>query len=107
MMLILKELQKLQAKIARIEDSICDFVEGDTSDKAKAREITREVMSISDSAEQLAETIADVAVITLSTGDYGYGRTYYPKGHSSWEESTASEKGDDENGYWLSSSDNC
>lgn len=101
-------LEELKKRIAEIEDTIIDFEENGASDKTVAREITSKLLDIGEAAEHVAAKVADAALITITTGDYGYGRTYYPKGHQFWSESNALDYGTSEdNGYWLSSSDMC
>lgn len=101
-------LNELKKRIVEIEDSITEFEDEGASDKKKARQIAGKLLQIGEAAESVATEIADAAVISLDTGDYGYGRTYYPKGHDYWSESQAEDYGSgSEHGYWLSSSDMC
>lgn len=77
-------------------------------DKAEAQQAIRKLTSMADEFESIAQAVADRFCISFSTGDYGYGRTYYPKGHDCWEESQAEDYGQGaDHGYWLSSSDMC
>lgn len=77
-------------------------------DKAEAQQAIRKLTSMAEEFESIAEAVADRFCISFSTGDYGYGRTYYPKGHDYWEESQAEDYGQGaDHGYWLSSSDMC
>jgi hypothetical protein len=77
-------------------------------DKAEAQQAIHKLNSMSEEFESIAQAVADRFCISFSTGDYGYGRTYYPKGHDYWEESQAEDYGQGaDRGYWLSSSDMC
>lgn len=105
-MSIYASLAELKKRVVEIEDSIADFEEEGSTDKSKAHEIADKLMKIGEAAESVAVKVADAAVISLQTGDYGYGRTYYPKGHDYWSESQADDYGAGD-GYWLSSSDMC
>lgn len=96
----------LKKRIAEIEEQIFAFEEAGANGKQTARDIVSRLTSISEAAERVATDIADSAIISLNVGDYGYGRTYYPKGHEYWSESRADDYGAGD-GYWLSSSDMC
>lgn len=106
---MMKTLEALKEHLSRIEADLVDFVNlpVEEIDQRAAKRITQQILDLGDKAESLAEEVADRALITITVGEYGYGRTYYPKGHGGWEESEAENKTDTNTGYWVSSSEHC
>lgn len=82
------------------------------NDVKSARQAIQYLMNQTDTIEAAAEQIADEHGVTISAGDYGYGRTYYPAGYKgSWLEGYEGVELDEDEklteGVWLSSSDMC
>lgn len=81
------------------------------SDSRSASAAIQKLLAQSSEIEIEAEKIADEYQVSFSVGDYGSGRTYYPKGSAAdvwgsegWEQD---ENGNLVEGQWLSSSEMC
>lgn len=86
------------------------------TDYASGYKAINEIMAATDEVEAAAMKIADLYGIQFSTGDYGNGRTYYPKGSNSDEygleyhcscEGVPIVDGKLAEGIWMSSSEMC
>lgn len=87
------------------------------NDYKSAREAIKAVMGLTEQIEAEAEAIADEMSVSFSTGDYGNGRTYYPKGTNAEDyglgyycrcyDVDLDENGNTVEGAWVSSSDMC
>ncbi|QEG12616.1 hypothetical protein POTTS_4 [Klebsiella phage vB_KpnM_Potts1] len=87
------------------------------NDYKSARAAIDAIMGLVDDIEAEAENIADEMGVSFSTGDYGNGRTYHPKGtnaedngleyYCSCYDVELDENGLTTEGAWVSSSDMC
>lgn len=87
------------------------------NDYKSAREAISKIMGLVDDIEAEAENIADEMGVSFSTGDYGNGRTYHPKGTNAEDNGLEyycndydvdlDENGNMTEGHWVSSSDMC
>lgn len=82
------------------------------NDHKSAAAAIAKLLERSEDIEQAAEVIADEHGVIINTGDYGYGRTYYPVGYNAhWlighEGVEVDENEKLVEGVWLSSSDMC
>ncbi|QGZ15154.1 hypothetical protein [Klebsiella phage PhiKpNIH-6] len=87
------------------------------NDYKSAREAIKAVMGLTEQIEAEAEAIADEMGVSFSTGDYGNGRTYHPKGTNAEDnglefycreyEVDLDENGNMTEGAWVSSSEMC
>jgi hypothetical protein len=80
---------------------------------AKIREVLDELRETESRVLSKAESIADEHGVSFSYGDYGSGKTYYPKGTPEhdipWdcEDEASIENGYSTCGIWVSSSEMC
>lgn len=83
----------------------------DCNDAKSARAAIGIILAGTDKLEDAATELADKFGVEFYTGDYGNGRTYYPKGsHQSdanWNGWETDDEGNLAYGVWQSSSDNC
>ncbi|QPI13991.1 hypothetical protein MYO4S_00240 [Serratia phage 4S] len=84
------------------------------TNEKEAEEAIAQLLSMGDTAERHAESLADKFKVEFSTGDYGSGRTYYPAGteqKGAWGldnyYGSFDAEGFNTEGYWVSSSDQC
>lgn len=87
------------------------------NDYKSARAAIDAIMGLIDHIEAEAENIADEMGVSFSTGDYGNGRTYHPKGtnaedngleyYCSYYDVELDENGLTTEGAWVSSSEMC